>query len=63
MEEQATRKTVNEIDEEIERNIAVVDKFIKKQQAGIELSEEDKILQAEASYRVTTLLWVLGQCG
>lgn len=61
MEEYTIMKTPEEINAEINRNVAIVGALIDKQKANIELSEEDKWNRLEANNRICTLFWVLGE--
>lgn len=61
MEEYTIMKTVDEIHEEIQRNVAIVGEMINKQKANIPLSDVDRIIRTEANNRINSLLWVLGE--
>ncbi|MEX3624983.1 hypothetical protein [Viridibacillus arvi] len=61
MKECTIMKSVEEINEEINRNVALVGKMIQKQREGIPLNESDVIIRREANYRINSLFWVLGE--
>ncbi|MFG3613376.1 hypothetical protein [Rummeliibacillus stabekisii] len=61
MEEYTVMKTPDEINAEINRNVAIVGELINKQKANIELNEDDKRNRLEANNRICTLFWVLGE--